>query len=1205
MIGESGENLVFLLGLPRSGTTLLCAMLDNHPQIHCPPEPWLMLALESLGKVSHRHPAESHALGEAVREFLSGEVAIRSARSHAITAYNHHLAARGKAVLVDKTPRYFLAIEYLQRLMPQAKYIWLARNPFAIAASYKSSWGISVADTLADGRDSIVGIDLLIGLNRLMAFAKANQLAPVRYEELVRDPDAVLRGVLSQIGLSWASGLTAFDVRRSGLGRAYAGDKKIIETHRPHTQSLDSWRTELSADEKQLLLDAIGTEVLHELGYGEVETQLADEGIVVRDPAASARWLAKVEAMLAARRADVDAVSQGYRLLRDPAEMTRELEKAAADLAVARRVHDERVAQLHHLELTINTLRKQLDVTTAEVNRLNQIQAEDRTTPLQQKIDELETKIAALVQLTVQVQLEAADTINQRVHFAQMEISAHQAARTAALDELAALSVSTQAEREAHALQIESLRDSIASLTLLAVQTQQEFADQLSVLRATSEANTNAMLAAHASEIASVSSALEGEKASHAEVRSKLATTQAELATARQANQGLQAKLHDLEHQRMSVVVANFFRRVVLAVMLGPYSRTPRVRQLPKITLVTPCFNSADTIRQTIESVLSQGYPNLEYIVVDGGSTDSTAQIVMEYAGRITRFISEKDNGMYDAVAKGLDASTGEILGYINADDLLEPGGLHRVGEYFLDHPRAKVIQHEDTVDFDGWRFPNNPQPKVDHIAILKGHILFQDGVFYRREAYFGVGGFNRLMKRAGDWEMWARLSRPFSVVNRPGHVSCFRIRKGQLSQDLAAYYAEIEAQRPALRAALGTPGVIYQHLRHYTNRLVNLIRRYVWRRPLFFPLKTSGAGLGYQAPDGRAPASAVCGDGSSAPRCPLTSARPDSFLFSSRDTRFGDDLINHVYHCSDTDIAVVHPPLSREELNVLYEKYYSNPHKQIIPTQTGRYSPYQKYRGGSWLMKLLCRIQLPIKITGKIAWHDSTYEQLLEAVGDTFRPKGQKLRFLDVGCFEGALLDRVAQSTDWETFGLEPNAHAVAKCVAKGHRVWQGFADDASYVVPAGETFDLIYLGQTIEHLSDPLTVTRRLRDLLRPGGLLVMSTPNLRAMQIELFGPTWAHWHVPYHRNLFSERSLRQMAELANLQVVASRHYCHPYWTCLSVAQNDLGLGAVVSHAVDFSTVVPSVVSRALSLTFWNNLLYNWRGKGDFMFMVMRKPI
>jgi 2-polyprenyl-3-methyl-5-hydroxy-6-metoxy-1,4-benzoquinol methylase len=452
---------------------------------------------------------------------------------------------------------------------------------------------------------------------------------------------------------------------------------------------------------------------------------------------------------------------------------------------------------------------------------------------------------------------------------------------------------------------------------------------------------------------------------------------------------------------------------------------------------------------------------------------------------------------------------------------------------------------------------------------------------------------------------MWARLSRPFSIRNRPGHVSCFRIRAGQLSQDLNAYYAEIEAQRPRLKAALGLPGLIFQNLRHYTNRAINLADRYLARRPLFFPLKTSGAGLGYQAPDGRAPASAVTGNGSSAPRCPLSKRHPDTFLFSSRDTRFGDDLINHVYHCSETDVAVVHPPLSREELNGLYEKYYSNPHTQIIPTPQGRYSPYQKYRGGSWLMKLLYRISLPIYITRTIHWTDRTYEQLLEAVSDTFAAKGQKLRFLDVGCFEGSLLDRVAKETDWQTFGLEPNAHAVAKCLAKGHKVWEGYADDASYVVPAGETFDLIYLGQTIEHLADPLTVTRRLRDLLRPGGLLVMSTPNLRAMQIELFGPTWAHWHVPYHRNLFSESALRKMAEMSGLEVMASRHYCHPYWTCLSVAQNDLGIGAVVSHAVDFSTVNPTVVSRALSLTYWNNLLYNWRGKGDFMFMVMKKPM
>ncbi|MGC3945946.1 MAG: glycosyltransferase family 2 protein [Chryseolinea sp.] len=89
-----------------------------------------------------------------------------------------------------------------------------------------------------------------------------------------------------------------------------------------------------------------------------------------------------------------------------------------------------------------------------------------------------------------------------------------------------------------------------------------------------------------------------------------------------------------------------------------------------KVSIITVCYNSASTIRETIESILSQDYPNIEYIVVDGNSTDGTQGIVQSYGSRISRFISEKDKGLYDAMNKGIDMATGDIVGILNSDDL-------------------------------------------------------------------------------------------------------------------------------------------------------------------------------------------------------------------------------------------------------------------------------------------------------------------------------------------------------------------------------------------------------------------------------------------------------------------------------------------------------------------------------------------------------
>jgi glycosyltransferase involved in cell wall biosynthesis len=209
---------------------------------------------------------------------------------------------------------------------------------------------------------------------------------------------------------------------------------------------------------------------------------------------------------------------------------------------------------------------------------------------------------------------------------------------------------------------------------------------------------------------------------------------------------------------------------------------------MPSFTIVTPCLNGAATLQQAIDSVRDQDYPGeVEHVVVDGGSTDGTLGI-LESAG--VRYISEPDRGLSDAVNKGIGMACGEVIGWLNADDVYLPGALARVGEALRSKPEALwatgpcLIMGADGKEIRAavTRYKNLFLRRYSYRLHLVQNFVSCPSTFVRREGFDRVGLLDERFKYSMDYDLWLRLGRlqPPVVLDRP--LAAFRMAEGSLS---------------------------------------------------------------------------------------------------------------------------------------------------------------------------------------------------------------------------------------------------------------------------------------------------------------------------------------------------------------------------------------------------------------------------------------
>lgn len=185
----------------------------------------------------------------------------------------------------------------------------------------------------------------------------------------------------------------------------------------------------------------------------------------------------------------------------------------------------------------------------------------------------------------------------------------------------------------------------------------------------------------------------------------------------------------------------------------------PVVNDLPSISIVTPSFNQAAFVEQTIRSVLDQGYPQLEYRVMDGGSTDGSADIIRRFDDRLTGWVSEPDGGQADAIARGFEACSGEILAYLNSDDVYLPGTLDAIGRAFAAHPEVDLIYGDLVfVSAAGAPLVIDVLPRFRAADLRRVCVIPQPAAFWRRSIYDQAGGIDPEFKFALDYDLFLRM---------------------------------------------------------------------------------------------------------------------------------------------------------------------------------------------------------------------------------------------------------------------------------------------------------------------------------------------------------------------------------------------------------------------------------------------------------------
>lgn len=206
----------------------------------------------------------------------------------------------------------------------------------------------------------------------------------------------------------------------------------------------------------------------------------------------------------------------------------------------------------------------------------------------------------------------------------------------------------------------------------------------------------------------------------------------------------------------------------------------------PLVTIITPSFNQAPYLEETINSVLGQTYPRIEYIIMDGGSTDGSVEIIKRYQNKLAYWVSEKDRGQTDAINKGFARAKGEILAWINSDDTLLPNAVEEAVRFLNDNPDIGLV-YGDThyIDEHSKVIGRFPAAQTDLARLRRGYVhIPQQASFFRKSIWDQIGPLDPEFFFAMDYDLWVRIAGKAEIRYLPRWWANFRLHRGAKSID-------------------------------------------------------------------------------------------------------------------------------------------------------------------------------------------------------------------------------------------------------------------------------------------------------------------------------------------------------------------------------------------------------------------------------------